>query len=89
MPPYGGPTTHGFEYTEEGAAETSRFFASGEASFESQRQHGKVGGLPDQGLVAASNPGLASMIDEAGRRAKTADRLHSRSAAVDSPSPKG
>jgi ketosteroid isomerase-like protein len=63
MPPYGGPTAHGFEYTEEGAAETSRFFASGEATFESQksyvsgdlavlvgveRQHGEVGGLPDQ-----------------------------------------
>lgn len=63
MPPYGGPTAHGFEYTEAGAAETSRFFASGEASFELQqsyvsgdlvvlvgveRQHGEVGGLPDQ-----------------------------------------
>jgi hypothetical protein len=30
MPPYGGDTSHGFEYTEEGAAQTSRFFASGE-----------------------------------------------------------
>ena len=63
MSPYGGETVHGFEYTEEGAAETSRFFASGEASFELQqsyvsgdlavlvavkRQHGEVGGLPDQ-----------------------------------------
>ena len=63
MPPYGGPTTHGFEYTEEGAEETRRFFASGEATFERQRsyssgdlavlvgverQHGEVGGLPDQ-----------------------------------------
>lgn len=63
MPPYGGETTHGFEYTEEGAAETSRFFASGEASLELEqsyasgdmvvlvaveRQHGEVGGLPDQ-----------------------------------------
>ena len=63
MPPYGGETRHGFEYTEEGAAETSRFFASGEASLELQqsyvsgdlavlvaveRQHGEVGGLPDQ-----------------------------------------
>jgi ketosteroid isomerase-like protein len=63
MPPYGGGTTHGFEYTEQGAAETSRFFASGEARLELQqsyvsgdlavlvaveRQHGAVGGLPDQ-----------------------------------------
>jgi ketosteroid isomerase-like protein len=63
MPPYGGPTTHGFEYTDEGAAATSRFFASGEATFELQqsyaagdlavlvgveRQHGEVGGFPDQ-----------------------------------------
>ncbi len=63
MPPYGGETTHGFEYTEQGAAETSRFFASGEARLELQqsyvsgdlavlvvveRQHGAVGGLPDQ-----------------------------------------
>ncbi len=37
MPPYGGETTHGFEYTEEGAAETSRFFASGEARLELQQ----------------------------------------------------
>ena len=63
MPPYGGPTRHGFEYTEEGAAETSAFFASGEATFDCEktyvsgdlavlvgieRQHGEVGGLPDQ-----------------------------------------
>lgn len=63
MPPYGGPTRHGFVYTEEGAAETSRFFASGEATFDCEqsyvsgelavlvgieRQHGEVGGLPDQ-----------------------------------------
>ena len=63
MPPYGGPTRHGFIYTEEGAAETSRFFASGEATFDLEqsyasgdlvvlvgveRQHGEVGGLPDQ-----------------------------------------
>jgi ketosteroid isomerase-like protein len=65
MPPYGGETTHGFEYTEEGAAETSRFFASGEARLELQqsyvsgdlavlvaveRQHGEVGGFADQDL---------------------------------------
>ncbi|MGH3612843.1 MAG: YybH family protein [Pseudonocardia sp.] len=63
MPPYGGETTHGFEYSEEGAAETSRFFASGEGTLELQqsyvsgdlvvlvaveRQHGEVGGLADQ-----------------------------------------
>jgi ketosteroid isomerase-like protein len=63
MPPYGGDTAHGFEFTEEGAAETSRFFASGEATLELQqsyvsgdlavlvaveRQHGEVGGLADQ-----------------------------------------
>jgi ketosteroid isomerase-like protein len=65
MPPYGGETTHGFVYTEQGAAETSRFFASGEARLELQqsyisgdlavlvaveRQHGAAGGLPDQDL---------------------------------------
>jgi ketosteroid isomerase-like protein len=63
MPPYGGETSHGFTYTEEGARETSRFFASGEGTLELQRsyvsgalavlvaverQHGEVGGLPDQ-----------------------------------------
>jgi ketosteroid isomerase-like protein len=63
MPPSGGNTSHGFEYTEEGAAATSRFFASGEARLEVEqsyvsgdlavlvaieRQHGEVGGLPDQ-----------------------------------------
>lgn len=32
MPPYGGPTTHGFEYTEEGAAETSGFAFARHAS---------------------------------------------------------
>jgi ketosteroid isomerase-like protein len=63
MPPYGGETWHGFTLTEEGAAETSRFFASGEASLDVEasyvsgvravlvaveRQHGVVGGLPDQ-----------------------------------------
>ncbi len=63
MPPYGGETMHGFSSTEEGAAATSRFFAAGEARLEVQqsyvsgdlvvlaaveRQHGEVGGLPDQ-----------------------------------------
>ena len=61
MPPYGGDTRHGFEYTEEAAEETRRFFASGEATLEVEqtyvsgdlvvlvaveRQHGEVGGLP-------------------------------------------
>jgi ketosteroid isomerase-like protein len=63
MPPYGGETTHGFEYSAERAAETSRFFASGEARLDLEqsyfsgdlavlvaveRQHGEVGGLADQ-----------------------------------------
>ncbi|SHN75638.1 YybH family protein [Cryptosporangium aurantiacum] len=63
MPPYGGETTRGFEYTEESLAETSRFFASGEARLDVvesyvsgalavlvavERQHGEVGGTPDQ-----------------------------------------
>lgn len=63
MPPYGGDTWHGFTLTEEGAAETARYFASGEARLDVQasyvsgdlavlvaveRQHGEVGGTPDQ-----------------------------------------
>ena len=63
MPPYGGETTHGFEHDEEAAEVTSNFFASGEATLEVEqtyvsgelvvmaaveRQHGVVGGLPDQ-----------------------------------------
>jgi ketosteroid isomerase-like protein len=65
MSPFGGPTIHGFEYTAEGAEQTSRFFASGEGRFELEqsyrsgdlvvlagveRQHGEAGGLPDQDL---------------------------------------
>ena len=65
MPPYGGETSFGSQFTEEGAEETSRFFASGEATLELQkaytsgvlavlvaveRQHGVAGGLPDQDL---------------------------------------
>jgi ketosteroid isomerase-like protein len=65
MLPYGGPTRHGFDDSEEAAAETSRFFASGEARFEVEqsaasgdlvllagieRQHGEAGGFPDQDL---------------------------------------
>jgi ketosteroid isomerase-like protein len=63
MPPYGGATRYGFEYTEEAAASTRSFFASGEARLDVEqayasgnlavlvaveRQHGEVGGLPDQ-----------------------------------------
>lgn len=63
MVPYGGDTVHGFVHTAEGAAATREFFASGEATLEVQqsyvsgdlavlvaieRQHGVVGGLPDQ-----------------------------------------
>lgn len=63
MPPYGGETVHGYTLTEERAAETSRFFASGEARLDVEatyvsgdlvvlvaveRQHGAVGGTPDQ-----------------------------------------
>jgi ketosteroid isomerase-like protein len=63
MPPYGGPTSFGYVLTEEGAAETSAFFRSGECRFELhesyasgdlvvlvgvEHQYGEVGGLPDQ-----------------------------------------
>lgn len=63
MAPYGGDTSRGFTPTERGMAETSRFFASGEATLDVQqsyvsgdlavlvaveRQHGEVGGLADQ-----------------------------------------
>jgi ketosteroid isomerase-like protein len=65
MPPYGGETVHGFEYTDESLAETSRFFVSGEATLEVEgtytsgnlvvlaaveRQHGEIGDFPDQDL---------------------------------------
>ena len=65
MPPYGGETSVGYHFSEEAAAETSRFFASGEAKLEVQatyrsgdlvvlvaveRQHGVAGGYPDQDL---------------------------------------
>lgn len=63
MPPYGGDTRHGFTYTADAAAWTKEFFRSGEAQLEVQqtyssgeltvlvaieRQHGEVGGIPDQ-----------------------------------------
>lgn len=63
MPPYGGPTRHGFALTDEQAATLRQFFAAGEARFELdrcyashdlvvlvgvERQHGPFGGRPDQ-----------------------------------------
>ncbi|PZF85146.1 YybH family protein [Jiangella anatolica] len=63
MAPYGGETMPAFDRTDEQLEETSRFFASGEATFDVdqsyvsgdlavlvgvERQHGVVGGLPDQ-----------------------------------------
>lgn len=63
MPPYGGDTRFGFQPTEADLDETSRFFASGEATLDVQhtyvsgnlvvlvaveRQHGEVGGFADQ-----------------------------------------
>lgn len=63
MPPYGGPTRHGFAISDEGRRELSEFFAAGEAEFDLERcyasaelvvlvgverQHGEVGGTPDQ-----------------------------------------
>jgi len=65
MPPYGGETRHGFEYTDEAIESTRSYFASGEARLDVaqtyvsgdlavlvavERQHGEVGGLPDQDL---------------------------------------
>jgi ketosteroid isomerase-like protein len=63
MPPYGGETRVGFHPTEQDLEETSRFFATGEATLDVEhtyvsgnlvvlvaveRQHGEVGGYPDQ-----------------------------------------
>jgi ketosteroid isomerase-like protein len=63
MAPYGGELTRGFDASPERLEATARFFLSGEAelevvqSYESgdiavlvviERQHGEVGGLPDQ-----------------------------------------
>jgi ketosteroid isomerase-like protein len=63
MPPFGGATVHGFDSSPESVARTSQFFGGGEAAFELEqsysagdlavlvgveRQHGTVGGLPDQ-----------------------------------------
>jgi ketosteroid isomerase-like protein len=63
IPPFGGAPRHGFDASEDAVEQLSRFFADGEAqvdvvqSYASgdfvvlvliERQHGKVGGLPDQ-----------------------------------------
>jgi ketosteroid isomerase-like protein len=63
IPPFGGAPRHGFDTSEDAVEQLSRFFAGGEAQVEVvqsyvsgdfvvlvliERQHGKVGGLPDQ-----------------------------------------
>jgi ketosteroid isomerase-like protein len=63
MAPYGGETVDNLQRDEEAIEQTSQFFASGEGWFDLQhsigsgdlvvlagieRQHGQVGGLPDQ-----------------------------------------
>lgn len=63
MSPFGGDVVHGFDPTPERLAATSEYFRSGEAETEVvatyasgdlvvlaviERQHGEVGGLPDQ-----------------------------------------
>ena len=63
IPPFGGAPRHGFDASDDAVEQLSRFFAGGEAqvdvvqSYASgdfvmlaliERQHGKVGGLPDQ-----------------------------------------
>lgn len=63
MPPYGGPTRHGFTVTDEDRAALKRFFTGGTGVFEMEgcwhagdlavvagieRQRGEVGGLPEQ-----------------------------------------
>lgn len=65
MPPYGGQTRRGFEYTEAAVASTRDYFAAGESRLDVEetyvsgdlavlvaveRQHGEVGGLPDQDM---------------------------------------
>ena len=65
MPPYGGPTRHGFALTDDDIAQGGTFFVSGEAFLDVEqtyvsddlvvlvaieRQHGVVGDLPDQDL---------------------------------------
>ena len=63
MSPYGGKPTHGFDASPERLEATARYFQAGEANLELvqsymagdmvvlvviERQHGEVGGLPDQ-----------------------------------------
>ncbi|MEX5236003.1 YybH family protein [Kocuria arenosa] len=63
MSPFGGETVHGSDESDEAVEATSRFFRGGEADLEIEqaytsgqmvvlvgveRQHGEVGGLPDQ-----------------------------------------
>lgn len=65
MGPFGGETRHGFQYDDDAIERTRSFFASGEARLDVQqsyvsgdlvvlvaveRQHGEVGGLPDQDM---------------------------------------
>jgi ketosteroid isomerase-like protein len=63
MPPFGGDTVRGFDSSPDAIARTRAFFAGGDATVELEqsyvagdlavlvvveRQHGEVGGLPDQ-----------------------------------------
>jgi ketosteroid isomerase-like protein len=63
IPPFGGAPRHGFDASEDAVEQLSSFFAGGKAQVEVvqsyvagdfvvlvliERQHGKVGGLPDQ-----------------------------------------
>lgn len=63
IPPFGGAPRHGFDSSEESVQQLSRFFTGGEAQVDVvqsyvsgdsvllvliERQHGTVGGLPDQ-----------------------------------------
>jgi ketosteroid isomerase-like protein len=63
MQPFGGPTSHGFDGSSSHLEELARYFRNGEAVLEVvqtycvadmvvlvviERQHGEVGGLPDQ-----------------------------------------
>lgn len=63
MQPFGGPASHGFDASPARLAEMGRYFQGGEGSLELaqtyaggnlvvlvfvERQHGRVGGLPDQ-----------------------------------------
>jgi ketosteroid isomerase-like protein len=63
LPPFGGPPRRGFDSSDDALEEMARFFTAGESSVELvqsytsgdlvvlvliERQHGQVGGLPDQ-----------------------------------------